>query len=192
MKGLGLNNTTTDLFDKTLALKRIQRDIQSDFIFAPHLNIIFHKAGDELYDSLMYKLHSGQYTPRLPITINAIKPNGFNRLGSILEPFDRLSYQLIVDLISQAAEKEIDRTQVFSNKLLQNDTEGSMFEKSNESYSAFKTYIESLCLSGKYKFVLRADIASYFDRLYQHVLGNLLYSSGANNDAVSFLEKLLL
>ncbi len=53
MKGLGLNNTVTDAFKKSLALKRIQRDIQNEFIFAPHLNIIFHQAGDELYDLLM-------------------------------------------------------------------------------------------------------------------------------------------
>jgi hypothetical protein len=192
MKGLGLSNTVTDLFDKSLALKRIQRDIQGDFIFAPHLNIIFHQAGDELYDLLLSKLKAGQYSPRLPITINAIKPNGFNRLGSILEPFDRLAYQLIVDRIALSAESEIDRTQVFSNKLLLTDPDGYMFEKSNESYASFKSYIEELCMSGKYAFVLRADIASYFDRLYQHVLGNLLYSSGVNKDAVSFLEKFLL
>lgn len=91
MKGLGLDNKVVDALDKTLALKRIQRDIQSDFIFAPHLNIIFHQAGDELFDQLVSKLKSGQYFTRLPITIHVIKPNGFNRLGSILEPLDRLA-----------------------------------------------------------------------------------------------------
>lgn len=188
MKGFGLNNSVIDQFDKDLALKRIQRDIQGDFIFAPHLNIIFHQCGDELYDILISKLKSGQYFPRLPITINAIKPNGFNRLGSILEPLDRLAYQLIVDLIAKNAEKEIDRTQVFSNKLLENDPDGFMFEKSNESFLSFKDHIKALCTSGKYKYVLKADIASYFDRMYQHVLGNLLYSSGVDKGAVSFLE----
>jgi hypothetical protein len=145
-----------------------------------------------LYDLLISKLKSGQYSPRLPITINVIKPNGFNRIGSILEPFDRLAYQLIVDLISKNAENEIDRNQVFSNKLIMNDLEGFMFEKSSESYFSFKNHIEELCLSGKYSHVLKADIASYFDRLYQHILGNLLYSSGIDKDAISFLEKFLL
>jgi hypothetical protein len=192
MKGLGLNSTVIDAFDKSLALKRIQRDIQNDFIFAPHLNIIFHKVGDELFDQLTAKLKSGQYSPRLPITIDVIKPNGFNRLGSILEPFDRLAYQLIVDLISEVAENEIDRNQVFSNKLLASDSDGFMFENSSESYLLFKQHIGQLCVSGKYSYALKADITSYFDRLYQHVLGNLLYSSGVNKDAVSFLEKFLL
>lgn len=67
-----------------------------------------------------------------------------------------------------------------------------MFEKFNESYNSFRKHIGVLCTSGKYKYVLRADIASYFYRIYQHVVGNLLYSSGANKDAVSFLEKFLM
>ncbi len=192
MSGLGLDSKVIAKFDKALALKRIQKDIQNDFIFAPHLNIIFHQAGDELYDQLTSKIKSGKYFPRLPITINAIKSNGFNRTGSILEPFDRLAYQLIIDLISETGEDIIDRKQVFSNKLLKKDKDGFMFERSGESYKSFKSHIEELCTSNKYKYVLRADIASYFDRLYQHVLGNLLYSSGADKDAVSFLEKFLL
>ncbi len=192
MKGLGLDSKIIDQLNRDLALKRIQKDIQSDFIFAPHLNIVYHQAGEELYDQLLTKLKSGKYFPRLPININAIKSNGFDRLGSILEPFDRLAYQLIADYISTVAEKQIDRTQVFSHILLAEDMEGTMFEKSSESYSLFKKRIQALCEFGPYDYVLRADIASYFDRLYQHILGNLLYSSGADKEAISFLEKFLL
>lgn len=192
MKGIGLDNKIIDQFDKSLAFKRIQKDIQGDFIFAPHLNIVYHQTPYELYDQLVNKLKSGKYFPRLPITMNVIKPNGFSRPGSILEPFDRLAYQLIVDLISPFGEKEIDRSQVFSHKLLENDVDGYMFERSNESYREFKDRIQELCEKKIYKYVLRADIASYFDRLYQHVLGNLLYSSNADKEAVGFLEKFLL
>jgi hypothetical protein len=192
MKGLGLENNVIEFFDKDLALKRILKDIQSDFIFAPHLNIVFHQAGDELFEQLTSKLKSGKYCPRLPITINVIKPNGFNRVGAILEPLDRLAYQLVVDLIAQESEKIIDRRRVFSNKLIEQDIDGFMFEKSSESYNSFRNYIEGVCLTGEHNYVLRADIASYFDRLYQHVLGNLLYSTEANKKAISFLEKFLL
>ena len=162
MKGFGLDNKTIDGLNKDLALRRIQRDIQSDFIFAPHLNIVFHKAGDDLYDQLIGKLKAGKYKTRLPISIDVIKPNGFNRLGSILEPFDRLAYQLIVDIVSIPAERQIDREKVFSNKLLVDDPDGFMFEKAHESYGSFKSRITELCNSTAYKFALRSDVASYF------------------------------
>ena len=192
MKGIGLDNSVIEKFNKELSVKRIQKDIQSDLIFAPHLNIIYHQASDELFDQLINKLKSGKYFPRLPITINAIKPNGFNRIGSILEPYDRLAYQAIIDVIAPHVEKAIDRTQVFSNRLLTADPEGNMFEKSNQSYQLFKDRVTNICRSGKYEYVLKADVASYFDRLYQHILCNLLYSTGIDKNAVSFLEKFLL
>jgi hypothetical protein len=103
-----------------------------------------------------------KYTTRLPISINVIKPNGFNRVGSILEPFDRLTYQLIVDTVSVPADAQIDRENVFSNKLLADDPEGFMFEKSHEAYSSFKSRISELCVAPTYQFALRADIASYY------------------------------
>ena len=49
---LGFNNP--EKFNKSLALQRIIKDTSSDFIFAPHINIVFEKAGDELYDLPAY------------------------------------------------------------------------------------------------------------------------------------------
>jgi len=34
------------------ALKRIRQDLRSDFIYAPHLNFLYQKAGDELIAAL--------------------------------------------------------------------------------------------------------------------------------------------
>ncbi|TKC00133.1 RNA-directed DNA polymerase [Pedobacter cryophilus] len=192
MKGIGINKEILDIFNLDLSIKRIKKDISSDFIFAPHYSIIFEKASQELFEQLKTKLLSGNYSARLPISMNVIKPNGFSRKGSILEPIDRLAYQLIVDTISTYAETQIDRTQVFSNVLLENDEDGYMFEKSSESFDNFKNRIQELCICGKYSYVLKADIASYFDKIYQHNIGNLLYSSGADRNAVSFLERFML
>ncbi|MHA6279029.1 RNA-directed DNA polymerase [Salinimicrobium sp. CAU 1759] len=190
--GLGLDASIINQLNRELSVKRINRDVQNDFIFSPHFSLIYSQASDELADQLLSKLKAGKYNPRLPVTINVIKSNGFNRNGSILEPFDRLAYQLITDFIAPQAEHEIDRSQVFSNKLLLNDEEGAMFERSHDSYKAFQNHVEENCKNSEYSYVLKADIASFFDRLYQHVLGNLLYSSGANSKAVSFLERQLL
>lgn len=191
MDGIGLHNEIISLLDKDLAYKRILRDIQSDFIFAPHFNDIYQYAQDELFERLISKLKSGNYNPRLPITINVIKQNGFSRPGSILEPLDRLTYQLIIDYIAPFGEKDIDRVQVFSNKLLDSDPNGFMFEKPHISYKEFQLRIETLCNNSNYHFVLNADIASYFERIYQHVICNMLNSTGVDTKAVTFLEKLL-
>ncbi|SDU12314.1 Reverse transcriptase (RNA-dependent DNA polymerase) [Polaribacter sp. Hel1_33_78] len=192
IKGIGIDKDVLDKFDYELAIKRIKRDINSDFIFAPHYSIIFEKASKELFEQLKTKLLSGNYSTRLPISMNVIKQNGFSRNGSILEPIDRLAYQLVVDYIGKKAENEIDRTQVFSNVLLNEDIDGKMFERSGDSYDKFKNRIQELSKSGKYTHVLKSDISSYFDKIYQHNIGNLLYSSGADSKAVSFLERFML
>jgi hypothetical protein len=194
MKGIGINKDVLDNFDFELAIKRIQRDISSDFIFAPHFSIIFEKASNELIDQLKTKLSSGNYSVRLPISMNVIKPNGFSRNGSILEPIDRLAYQAVVDYISKNAEEQIDRNQVFSNILIdkEDDDDGHMFQRSGVSYDGFKNRVQELSKSGKYTHVLKSDISSYFDKIYQHNIGNLLYSSGADRNAVSFLERFML
>ena len=191
MEGIGLHNDILNAFQKEIAFKRILRDTQSDFIFAPHFNDIFQYASNELFDILSNQLKSGNYNPKLPITINVIKQNGFSRPGSILEPLDRLTYQLIIDFIAPKAEHELDRSQVFSNQLLKDDPHGFMFKKPHESYSEFQNRIESLCNNDEYNYVLSADIASYFERIYQHVICNMLNSSGVDTRAVSFLEKYL-
>jgi adenosine deaminase len=161
IKGIGIDKDVLDKFDYELAIKRIKRDINSDFIFAPHYSIIFEKASKELFEQLKTKLLSGNYSTRLPISMNVIKQNGFSRNGSILEPIDRLAYQLVVDYIGKNAENEIDRTQVFSNVLLNEDIDGKMFERSGDSYDKFKNRIQELSKSGKYTHVLKSDISSY-------------------------------
>lgn len=179
--------------DKDLAFKRIARDIRSDFIFAPHFNVILLHAQEELYNSLSQKLTS-KFSPKLPITIEVPKPNGFSRPGSILYPHERLVYQMIVDYIAPFGEAQINRNQVFSNVLIrpEDDENGSMFESSGKSYESFKEKIQELALLGGFTHALRADVASFFDRLYQHVIINLLGPTGASTHAVSFLDKFLL
>jgi len=47
----GLDRTVLDTIDPELALRRIRRDTLSDFIIAPHDNVILLRAGDELWAS---------------------------------------------------------------------------------------------------------------------------------------------
>lgn len=188
----GLDKTIVDTLEYRLSIKRIQNDTSSDFIFSPHFNLVYFRAFEELWEILSENLKSGKYNPKLPITIEVIKYSGFSRPGSILWPFDRLTYQLLIDKIAIDAEKTLNRKQVFSNILLKKDPHGFMFKSSSESYENFKTALINTCKSNKYSYVLKTDISSFFERLYQHVLINSLTASNCNNLIVKLLEKFLL
>src|SRR5437867_3735241 len=116
---IGLDAKVLNQINPELALKRIQRDIPSDFVLAPHYAIIFNKAGNELWDRTNALLKSGRYEPGLPLTIDAPKPRGFTRPGSILPPADRLVYQVVADLIAPKLEGQLDRSRTFSHVLIE-------------------------------------------------------------------------
>ena len=100
----GLNKTSLDEFNFNLAINRIQADVRTDFIIAPHYNYIFVKAADELCSRAYELLKSGRYEAELPITMSIPKERGFTRPGSILQPVDRLIYQAIADNIAPVVE----------------------------------------------------------------------------------------
>ncbi len=188
---IGISEQALRAFDFDLSLKRIQNDLQSDFIFAPHLNAVFRYAAPDLTERLTTKLRSGSFAPKLPITLEVPKASGFTRPGSILWPFERLAYQVLVDKVAPTADSALDRSRVFSSQILDPDPDGFMFKPAGESYQSFKEEVIDACMSGSYGYVLKADVASYFERLYQHVLVNLLMSAGCDPLVVSPLEKVL-
>lgn len=188
----GLDKIIIEQIDYNLALRRIRKDILSDFVISPHYQYIYEKFGEELWDYLKTSLNSGKYCPRLPIFINVPKATSLIRRGAILEPLDRLIYQSLADLMAPKIEESLEREIVYSNILVDNDNDGYMFEPSREGYKNFKEAIKNHCESKKYKYVLRTDIASYFDTIYQHVLINSLRSLDCESGAVNLLEDILL
>jgi hypothetical protein len=188
----GLDREILERIDPVPSLKRIRNDLQSDFIYAPHLSAIYHAGGADLWALLAQKLRSGRFGPRLPITIEVPKASGFTRPGSILWPCERLAYQAVIDALAPVAEAALDRSVVYSNVLLDPDSDGFMFQPSGDSYQAFRVELTRLCHSAKYIHAVRADVACFFERLYQHVLVNLLRSAACPAPLVSCLEQLLL
>lgn len=177
--------------DFKLANRRILKDIMTDFIYAPHYNIIYKYAQEDLIEMLKSDLQSSSYQPSLPISMEIPKANGFTRPGSILNPFDRLFYQSIIDQIAPDAEKLIDRSKVFSYELLADVEEGFMFKPSHESYSRYQDQIIKIINTRGNNFVLVSDVAAFFELLYQHNLINLLNAAGCNVHLVNALDGLL-
>lgn len=185
----GIAKEVLDQFDSEVSRKRIQSDIKTDFIIAPHYNAIFLKAFDELWSRTYEELNSGKYQPSLPITMSIPKKGGFSRPGSILYPTDRLVYQLMADATAEIVEKQSDRTRNFSHIYSPNDPDSLMFESPHQSWEKYSQKISEMC--NETGFVIKADIANYFERIPQHHLINLLHSSGCKAEHVNLLEKVL-
>ena len=79
----GLDTALINLLSKDRALGRIRTNIASDFIFAPHFKLVFEQSGDELWDSLVDRLHSGTYSTGPLVESEVPKPSGLSRPGSI-------------------------------------------------------------------------------------------------------------
>lgn len=187
---VGMDKKFLDKLDFNRALKRISSDIFTDFIFAPHYNLIFTDAKEELISKLKTQLKTGTYEPKLPISIEVIKKSGMGRPGTILNPIDRLAYQVIVDSIAEKAEENIDREKVYSN-VLNNSNSNSMFISQGLSYKKLKDKLETFAEENHASYILYLDIANFFEKIYQHILINSLRSVDVNPEYVSILEKLL-
>ncbi len=167
----GLDPSIINKIDFNKSINRIISDTKTDFIFAPHLNLIYKYGSDDLIELLKKKLNNGSFECSLPLTLDVPKRSLLSRPGSILLPLDRLLYQVMIDLIAQKVEDNIDREHVFSN--VYEDTV-EMFENQSNSYTKFKDNIQKN--AELYKFCLHIDITSYFDSINQHFLKNLISS----------------
>jgi len=188
---LGLSEEKLGQLDHALALSRIRFNTASDFIFAPHVSIVYERSGERLWELLRDALKGQHYVPELPVKVEVPKSSGFSRPGVILSPFDRLAYQLTVDALVPQAETSLDRDRVFSYVPLGNDTQGTMFEPPGDCYRRFTERVAALARDPQYPFALSVDVSSYFERIYQHILVSGLESAGCDPELVDFLTQLL-
>jgi hypothetical protein len=183
----GLYNAVVSAFNCELTTQRILSDLKSDFVFSPHYSSVFMYSSEELHSFAAEQLRSGKYNPELPNTISVPKERGFTRPGSILSPLDRYVYQALIDCIAGDLEQHIDRSRSFSQVVV---NDGTMFQPPHACWTKFQQQLRSMCEGGGY--ILKADIANYFERIPQHHLINLLRASGCSPSVLSLLEEMLL
>lgn len=189
---VGLARDALDSLVPELTLGRIRQDIRSDFILAPQYSAVFTHAAEELWEYVLNQLGSGSFQPSLPLTVEVPKPSKLTRPGAILTPADRVVYQGLTDIIAPKAEAQLDRERVFSYVLLADDPDSKMFQEAHTGWSRMKDALTALASAGSWEFAIRADVAGFFERLYQHNLINLLKASGCDGSAVNSLESVLL
>lgn len=184
----GLDRQKISQIDHESVIAHVKADIRSDFILAPHYNAVFNRSGDDLWDQLTQKLRAGTYQPELPITMSVPKERFFTRPGSILRPADRFMYQALIDDIISQLEEGLDRTRSFSH--VPSGEDDHMFQPNHECWESFQTRVTEICDDST--FLLKADIANYFERLPQHHLVNLMAAAGCAPEIVSLLEEMML
>lgn len=197
---IGIDPAYLKKLDFALATKRISQDSKSDFIYAPHLSFIYARAANELVEKLSGDLKSGKYAPGLPISIEVpksarMKMSGkrgpsFSRPGSILLPKDRLLYQIMADAAAPIIDGKTDKERSFSHKLASSGSE-SMFLPTRTCWSAFQKALKQHASDKNLHYVVKLDIANCFGTLNQHMLINVLKSTGYPNELSGPLEDLL-
>ena len=199
----GLDTALLNKIDWPLALERIIHDLRSDFIYAPHLNFIYSKAGDELIDALKKLLKAGKYSPDVPLTIEVPKsfrlrvavqskrlgPN-YSRPGSILLPIDRLFYQALADNAAPIVDSKTDTKRSFSHWLAPGD-KANMFLPTRICWNNLQKSLTKHAKSKANRYILKIDIANFFGSLNQHTMINVLNDSGYPKSLSSRLEAIL-
>lgn len=188
--------------DLDLSIKRILSDIKTDFIYAPHLNLIYARAGEALKDAVTEEFKAGQFAPGIPISIEVPKSfripvesakrlgPAYSRPGSILLPKDRLIYQALADQAALVIENALDANRSFSHQL---DEDGSakMFLPTRKCWNDLQAKLAEHAASEKFQYVLKLDIANYFGSINLHILINVLNDSGFNKAYSTRLEAIL-
>jgi hypothetical protein len=199
----GLEATSLAQIDWDLALKRVIHDVRSDFIYAPHLNFLYSRAGDKLIEALKIELKAGNYSPGVPLTIEVPKsfrisvatqikrlgPN-FSRPGSILMPRDRLFYQALADAAVPIIEAKTNSKRSFSHRLAPQGGP-AMFLPTRTCWSAMQKALKDYSKDDELEYVVKVDVANFFGSLNQHELINVLSDSGFSKPLHSRLEAIL-
>jgi hypothetical protein len=199
----GLDTVVLAKIDWALALKRIIYDLRSDFIYAPHLNFIYSKAGDELVARVKLELKSGTFSPGVPVTIEVPKsfrirvavPSkrlgpSFSRPGSILLPRDRLLYQTLANQAAPIVQAKTDTERSFSHRLAASDS-ANMFLPTRTCWSELQKSLANHAKSPSAHYILKIDVANFFGSLNQHTMINVLNDSGYPKSLSSRLEAIL-
>lgn len=202
-ESFGLSTESLNDIDFDISLDRILNDVKTDFIYAPHINLIYARARDNLKELLCSELRSGKFMPGLPFSIEVPKTYripvetskrlgpAYSRPGSILYPKDRLFYQALADQAAPIIDKSLDSSRSFSHQLTDPKNK-SMFQSTRKCWNDLQKALSDHAKDPNVAYVLKADIANYFGSINLHKLINILDDYQFPKSLNSRLEALLL
>lgn len=198
----GMDENAFGKMSLDLSIKRILNDVKTDFIYAPHLSLIYARAGDALKAAVIEDIKAGQFAPGIPISIEVPKSfripvesakrlgPAYSRPGSILLPKDRLFYQALADQSTGVIAKALDSERSFSHQLGEDDS-ASMFQSTRKCWNDLQSKLAEYAEHPNVNYVLKVDIANYFGSINLHTLINVLNDSDFGKPFSSRLEAVL-
>lgn len=199
----GIDAIALNKLDFKSAINRIQTDLKTDFIVAPHLSCVFSDCTDDLIAEVTGLLKSGNFSPSLPFVIDVPKKQrvrhiglkrkfaNYSRPGGILHPHDRLVLQCLADIAQEVVEPKLDRGICFSHQPAAADSSSRMFKSSRECWSSMQKQLAQLAAENPNTVVLKVDIAACFQSVNQHTLVNNLEYLGFPKEYIKPLESML-
>lgn len=199
----GIDSKALAAMDLELAVGRIVSDIKTDFIYAPHLNLIYRRASGQLIASVTADLKAGNFVPGIPLQIEVPKSfripvesakrlgPAYSRPGSILLPRDRVLYQAISDQAAKVIGKNLDGKRSFSHQLAKEDST-AMFLPTRTCWKSLQDALAIHAKDKAIKYVMKLDISNYFSSINQHTLVNVLHDSGFSASYTTRLEAMML
>jgi len=173
------------------ALKHIERYGDTDIFPIPFEYEAIRYSWDDIQSFL-----SGQdlynYTVRPYRRCLSPKHRFGFRISTQLDPFDTLIYLALVYEIGEDIESKriaTDAETVFGYRFSP-DEMGRFFDP-NIGYNQFVEKSRELASSGEYQWVVMADIADFFPRIYSHPLENALKACTKKDDHAKVIAKLI-
>jgi hypothetical protein len=171
-----------------VAWSRIQRDRSTDFLIGDFEYVVFGAHSSTMLGLLQEDIESGADFGTVPVrTIRVPKDTSSHttRPGAVPEIADRLVYQYLVDDIADAVESSLVAVEegiVHSYRYSGDRESAEMF--AGFDVASYKTFQERVAaISAGNAFLVVADVADFYERLYHHVLESLLRGLGAPTEA---------
>ena len=179
-----------------VAWARVQKDRSTDFVIGDFEYLVYGAHSEELLDLLTERVEAGVEFGSAPLrTIRVPKDarSHTTRPGAVPEIDERIVYQMLVDDLADAVEPSlvpVDERVVHSYRYAGERDSAEMFLGfRHASYATFQE--RALEIAAAHPFLVVADISDFYERVYHHVLENLLRGLGAPNDTVTELMALL-
>jgi hypothetical protein len=174
------------------ALKHIEKNGDTDIFPVPFEFEAIRHSWDKYFRSYFSKQDILQYQTRPYRRCLSPKHRFGFRISTQLDPIDTLIYTaLVYDIGSDIESRRVPvKKQIVHSYRFKPNAKGQLFNP-DIGYDTFIQKSKSLCSSGKYKYVVVADIADFFPRIYTHPLENALNVCTQKTDHATAIKKLI-
>jgi hypothetical protein len=179
-----------------IAWSRVQKDRSTDFVIGDFEYLVYGAHAPSLLGLLEEGVNGGVEFGSAPLRSIRVPKDTHShttRLGAVPEIDDRIVYQSLVDDIAHAVEPSlvgVEEGVVHSYRYAGDREAADMFVGIDTA--SYKTFQQKVTAIGeRHDFLVVADVADFYERLYHHVLENLLRGLGASTETVSAVMELL-